>query len=76
MIRAKAQFFRDREFEDPNWNEAVKHVQRCRDVEWRTALLNNQDSFRVGNEKRKLIGTSLGWGVVEIKLSETKTAWH
>jgi hypothetical protein len=69
-MKQRAEFFRDSEFENPDFVEAVKHHQRCTDQQWHNALLNNQDIFRTNTQTRKLKGVSLGWGVVEVTLME------
>jgi hypothetical protein len=68
-MRTQARFFRDKEFSDPHLHN---HFQRCTEAAWRDALLHNQDQVIVGGTVRRLVGKSIGFGVVEVRIEDDK----
>ena len=52
-------------------NETLGKVPyRITAKDWQTVLLNNEDTVRVGRVVRKIKGVDIGYGVVELQLSD------
>lgn len=60
----------ERFWRDPGFYFDDTHVQRCTEAAWRDALLHNQDKFVQKGITRQLIGTPIGFGVVEVRIKK------